>query len=317
MKIWIDIVTPADVSLFNQIIKDNPQHDYVITARVGDGYCELVELLDYYGIKYYTIGRFGKDRFDKLIAHADRIKDLAYFITDYKIDLAINLINADQTRVAFGLGIPVYTINDMPYINNELTPQTKLTYPLANKFITPFYSKFETPYKFNFLLQQLWLVDDKDIPKFEDKENNIVFRDEEYNSSYYNFSNNNIDYFREIYNAFKDEFTYYYIPRYKDKTYEFAITIDKAQDIKPLLKKAKYVIGGGGTINIEALYYNCSVISFRRFKTEYDILLQSSIFYTRDVKEMIDIIANNKKKENMLHSIKVNKQELYKLLDLA
>ncbi len=315
MKIWIDIVTPADVSLFNQVIKDNSQHDYIITARVGDGYTELIELLDFYGIKYYTIGRFGKTKFDKLIAHADRIKELAYFIADFDIDLAINLINPDQTRVAFGLGIPVYSINDMPYINNKLTPQAKLTYSIADKFIVPFYSKFETPYKFNFLLQQLWLVDDKDIPMFDEKSNIIVFRDEEYNASYYTFDNN-IDFFTEIYKVFKHEFIYYYIPRYKDKKYDFAITLKKAQDIRPLLKRAKFVIGGGGTINIEALYYNCTVISFRRFKTEYDQFLQQSIFYTRNVNEMIDIIANDKRLPNILHNIAVNKTELYKLLDL-
>ena len=309
MKIWIDITTPADVSLFNTVMQDNPQHEYIVTSRVGDGYTELIELLDHYKIKYYTIGRYGTNKFDKLVAYADRIKELAYFINEQKIDLAINLIGVDATRVAYGLGIPVYTINDMPYIGNNLTPQAKLTAPISTKYIVPFYSKFETPYKFNFFMQQLWLK-----PISNNKSNIIIYRD---NASYYDYNQKQEDYLEAIYKAFGKEFIYYNIPRYKhSKKYDFAINLEKATDIRPLLAQAKYVIGGGGTINIEALYYNCTVISIRRFKTEYDEALQDSIFYTRDKDEIIDIIKSKKTLPNKLQKIKVDKKEFYQMLDL-
>ena len=185
--IWFDLVTPKSVLFFIPIIKEIKKRGkkVLITAREGNGYSEVVELLRLYNMDFVNRGEFGGANLkDKLHASIERQKALMEFVTSYDIDRLVCLCSVDANRVAFGLGIPVINFYDIPlsdYKTNfkKALPQARLTLPLSSKVFKPFvvpdeiFLRFsldeEQIFDYNFIDPLIWLKDFKADFKYVEK----------------------------------------------------------------------------------------------------------------------------------------------------
>jgi predicted glycosyltransferase/mRNA-degrading endonuclease toxin of MazEF toxin-antitoxin module len=321
--IWFDLVTPKSVLFFKPMIDElkKRNQNILVTAREGNGYSEVVELLKLYNIEFFNRGTFGGGNLkDKLHASIERQKALMEFITLYDVQKLVCLSSVDAVRVAFGLGLPVINFYDIPlsdYKTNfkKALPQARLTIPLASKMFKPFVVPDEVIERFglekeqiieyNFIDPLIWLKDfkfDKDyVDNFYQGYNidrnkfTIVIREEEYKSSYvdkkYPFLYEVIP---EIYEKFNVNIIV--IPRYESnylkKEFPFAYVIDEKIKLQHLLKDVDLFIGGGGTINTESCFLGTQTISTRSFISHYDKwqIDNNLMFWTNNKKELIALI---------------------------
>lgn len=299
--IWFDLVTPKSVLFFIPIIKEieNRGKKVLITAREGNGYSEVVELLRLYDMEFVNRGEFGGACLkDKLHASIERQKALMEFVTLYDIDRLVCLCSVDANRVAFGLGIPVVNFYDIPlsdYKTNfkRALPQARLTLPLSTKVFKPFvvpneiFLRFsldeEQIFDYDFIDPLIWLKDFKSDFSYVEKilkpysldlsKPLIVIREEEYKSSYvdkkYPILYECLENIKELTDA-----NIVIIPRYESeylrKEFPFSIVLEEKVIIQHLLAFADLFIGGGGTLNTEACYFNTPTISTRSFICHYD-----------------------------------------------
>ena len=299
--IWFDLVTPKSVLFFIPIRKEieNRGRKVLITAREGDGYSEVVELLRLYNIEFVNRGEFGGACLkDKLHASIERQKALMEFVTLYDIDRLVCLCSVDANRVAFGLGIPVVNFYDIPlsdYKTNfkKALPQARLTLPLSTKVFKPFvvpdeiFLRFsldeEQIFDYNFIDPLIWLKDFRPDFSYVEKilepyhldlsQKMIIIREEEYKSSYVDKKYPILyEVLEEIYE--KTNANIIIIPRYESaylkKEFPFATILDKKVVVQHLLYYADLFIGGGGTLNTEACFLNTPTISTRSFICHYD-----------------------------------------------
>ena len=299
--IWFDLVTPKSVLFFIPIIKEieNRGRQVLVTAREGQGYSEVVELLNLYDISFFNRGEFGGASLrDKLHASIERQKALMEFVTLYDIDRLVCLCSVDANRVAFGLGMPIVNFYDIPLSDHtenfkKALPQARLTLPLSSKVIKPFvvpddiFRRFsldyEMIYSYNFIDPLIWLKDFK--PSFDEVKSilskyeidydkpMIVIREEEYKASYVDKQ------YPILYESLKEikkqnSANIIIIPRYESeylkKQFPFAYVIEEKVVIQHLLAYADLFIGGGGTLNTEACYFGTPTISTRSFISHYD-----------------------------------------------
>jgi len=299
--IWFDLVTPKSVLFFKPIIEElkNRGKKVLITAREGNDYKEVVDLLKLYNLEFTNRGEFGGgDLKDKLKASINRQKELMEFISEFNIEKLVCLSSVDAVRVAFGLGIPVYNFYDIPlsdYKTNfkKALPQARLTIPLATKMFKPFVVPDEVILRFglereqiieyNFIDPLIWLKDFKfdknyveEIYKRYNIDRNkftILVREEEYKASYVNkkypFLYEALSIIYKKFNA-----NIIIIPRYESeylkKEFPFAYVIEEKIILQHLLKDVDLFIGGGGTINTEACFLGTPTISTRSFISHYD-----------------------------------------------
>ncbi len=315
--IWFDLVTPKSVLFFIPIIKEIKKRGkkVLITAREGNGYSEVVELLRLYNMDFVNRGEFGGANLkDKLHASIERQKALMEFVTSYDIDRLVCLCSVDANRVAFGLGIPVINFYDIPlsdYKTNfkKALPQARLTLPLSSKVFKPFvvpdeiFLRFsldeEQIFDYNFIDPLIWLKDFKADFKYVEKilepynldlsKKLIIIREEEYKSSYVDKKFPILyEVLEEIYNTINSNIII--IPRYestylKDE-FPFAVVLEEKVVIQHLLSYADLFIGGGGTLNTEACFFNTPTISTRSFICHYDkYQIDNNLMYWVNTKE--------------------------------
>ncbi len=299
--IWFDLVTPKSVLFFIPMIKEIEKQGrkVLITAREGAGYSEVVELLRLYDMEFVNRGEFGGAGLkDKLHASIERQKALMEFVTLYEIDRLVCLCSVDANRVAFGLGIPVINFYDIPlsdYQTNfrKALPQARLTLPLSSKVFKPFvvpeeiFLRFsldeEQIFDYEFIDPLIWLKDFKPDFSYVEKvltpfqldltKPLIVIREEEYKSSYVDKK------YPILYEALEEikeqtDGNIIIIPRYESeylkREFPFATVLEEKVIIQHLLAFADLFIGGGGTLNTEACYFNTPTISTRSFICHYD-----------------------------------------------
>ncbi|RDX35493.1 DUF354 domain-containing protein [Arcobacter sp. HD9-500m-PIT-SAG03] len=333
--IWFDLVTPKSVLFFIPIIQEieNRGRKVLITAREGDGYSEVVELLRLYKIDFVNRGEFGGACLkDKLHASIERQKSLMEFVTLYDIDRLICLCSVDANRVAFGLGIPIVNFYDIPlsdYTTNfkKALPQARLTIPLSTKVFKPFVVPDEIFLRFSLDKEQIntydfidpliWLKDFKPDFQYVQKilepynlnlsKPLIVIREEEYKASYVDKK------YPILYDALKEIKSIsggniILIPRYESKYLEeqfpFTTVLKEKSIIQHLLAYANLFIGGGGTLNTEACYFNTPTISTRSFICHYDkYQIDNKLMVWVNTKEELliqvkKLLSKNKKIEN-------------------
>lgn len=299
--IWFDLVTPKSVLFFIPIIKDieNRGRKVLITAREGEGYSEVVELLRLYNMEFINRGEFGGAELrDKLHASIERQKALMEFVTLYNIDRLVCLCSVDANRVAFGLGIPVINFYDIPLSDYQTNfkralPQARLTLPLSTKVFKPFvvpneiFMRFsldeEQIFDYDFIDPLIWLKEFKADFSYVEKilkpynldlsKPLIVIREEEYKSSYVDKK------YPILYEVLEDiksltNSNIIIIPRYESeylkKEFPFATILEEKVIIQHLLAFANVFIGGGGTLNTESCFFNTPTISTRSFICHYD-----------------------------------------------
>lgn len=297
--IWFDLVTPKSVLFFRRIIEaiKDQGHTVLVTAREGQDYSEVVELLRLYGIEFVNLGEFGGAGLkNKLSASLERQKDLMEFIAEHPIRRLVCLCSVDANRIAFGLGIPIVNFYDIPLSDCEenfrrALPQARLTLPLSSCVIKPFvvpddiFRRFslesEQIHNYRFIDPVIWLEDFVYDPDYVDtllepfgidrSRPLIVIREEEYKASYVSKQ------YPILYEAMEELSALgnlLIIPRYEagylKEQFPYACVLDHKVVIQHLLKECDLFIGGGGTINTEACYFGSPTISTRSFVSHYD-----------------------------------------------
>ncbi|MEM3386779.1 MAG: DUF354 domain-containing protein [Nitrososphaerales archaeon] len=133
MKVWIDILTPKQALFFTPLAEElrNRGHKVILTTR---HYPEVEGVLHILGVEAEVIGRHGGETLlGKLEASAERIWKLAAYISEQAPEVAVCFASPESARVAFGLGIPLFCVNDSPHSEKV----ARLTIPLATTLLTP------------------------------------------------------------------------------------------------------------------------------------------------------------------------------------
>ncbi len=315
--IWFDLVTPKSVLFFRPFIREIESRGIkvLVSAREGEGYTEVVDLLNLCQIEFVNRGTFGGANLgDKLKASIHRQLQLMEFLEEHDIKKLICLCSVDANRVAFGLGIPIVNFYDIPLSDyrtdfTKALPQARLTLPLSKKAFRPYmvpheiFERFgltdEQIFKYNFLDVKAWLHDFK--PSYDmysailraydcDLEKPvIIIREEEFKASYvhkkYPILYEGLDVLKDRIDA-----NFVIIPRYEPEPliemFPYAKVLKEKLVIQHLLAFCDLFIGGGGTINSEACYFGTPTISTRSFVSHYDkMLINEGLMVKVDTKE--------------------------------
>jgi predicted glycosyltransferase len=277
-------------------------HEVLVTAREGEGYREVVDLLNLYQIKFVNRGFFGGAKLgDKLKASIHRQLALMEYVEKCNITKLVCLCSVDANRVAFGLGIPIINFYDIPLSDHtanfkKALPQARLTLPLSTKAFRPYmvpqeiFERFSMEsdqiFSYQFLDVVAWLHDFVPDRKFFDdfitsfgldkNKKTIVVREEEFKASYVHKK------YPILYDGLKiihDKLdpNIIIIPRYEHEPlqvlFPYAVVLEEKMIVQHLLAYADLFIGGGGTLNSEACFFGTPTISTRSFISHYDKLL--------------------------------------------
>jgi len=329
--ILFDITVPQRVLFFKNIIKK--LNNVIVTTRGGEGYKEVLELLNLHKIPYILIGKYGGNSLEgKLKTSIKRQDELIEIIKKYNIKTVVSGSVVDASRVGFGLGLKVVNINDMPVKSyrfkcENIEPVTRLTAPLSSVLFKPFVVPDEIFEKlgvcniktYNFLDPLIWLKDFKvnknyvksEIPQIDESKPIVVVREEEFKASYVK---KKYPFLYEVIEELQNwDINLVIVPRYESKylkeKFKRAIVLDKAIILQHLLAKTSLFIGGGGTINIEATYFGVPVISTRSFISHYDKFLIDNglMWHSNNKEEILDLAkkligVNNKAKAKEVYS---------------
>ncbi len=267
MRLWFDILTPKQVNLFKPVIDELRDHEILCTSRA---FRETMELARIKGLELEIIGNYGSTLYDKLLISAGRIHKLAKLMNEYKPDKLVTFSSPDACRVAFGLKIPILSLNDSPHAEAVC----KLTIPLVDKLMHPWIIPKGEFMKYGIDEQKLiaykaldpsvWIKPTINNGKF------ILFRLEESRASYINDVRS--------YELLKRlaEYNIIVLARYEeqiDAIKNLGINVfDDVIDATQLLSDASLFIGSGGTMNCEAallgipnIIYNMKYIHVNRY----------------------------------------------------
>jgi predicted glycosyltransferase len=287
--LWFDLGTPKSVLFFKPLIErltergDAP----LVTSRGGAAYGEIATLLDVHDMDAVSVGEYGGDSLVvKLEASLTRQRRLLDLIGGNRIDRLVCLCNVDSCRVAFGLGIPVVNFCDLPTRGDgePLTAVARLTLPLSAKILHPFVvpQTIFTPFlgrddvvRYDFLDPILYLRNQTPNRALVDElpldatKKTVCFREEEEMASYV------MEDQTWVFDALNGiDANIIAIPRYgSDRIRQLlpgAVVMDQGVELSAVLPFADLMVGGGGTINIEAAYWGTPVVSTRSFISHYD-----------------------------------------------
>jgi hypothetical protein len=270
MRIVFDLTTPKQVTFFRPMISRLKEKGCLISVVTRD-YKELNLLIRNFCINAKVLGKHGgSTRLGKLKSYTERVRLLSHYFDSIAPDVVVTLSNAESSRAAFGLSIPVVCFNDFP----ESEAVCKLTLPLASRVCAPWiipqkeFVKYgvssEKIFYYNALDPVVWLKGYKvdksylDRLKIDSQKPLVVCRETEWQSAYVS-----TDLIGKVVEELKNKHPAWQIiniPRYK--THRF-------YDTPSLLANANLFIGGGGTMCIEAAYYGTPVIATRPIECHY------------------------------------------------
>jgi len=133
LRLWIDVMTPKQARVFSRVYKEasNRGHEVLVTAR---DHGETSEILEMESVPHIVLGRHGgAELHSKLKAYAERALLLADAVIEFEPDVLISLSSPEAVRVAFGLGIPIVSMNDTPHS----TFVGRLALPLSDRIVYP------------------------------------------------------------------------------------------------------------------------------------------------------------------------------------
>jgi len=335
--IWIDIATPKYALFFSKMIPllKNKGYEILVTTRYSENYTEAKSILDLNNIEYVVLGSYGgNDLKGKFLSRLDRQKDIVnLFDKDGYPKFLITGAVVDSVQTAYGLGIPVVNIYDTPAttfpndtsIPKNLTPVSRLTLPYSTLFFYPFIipsEVFDTLgidsdkiISYDFIDVCLWMDTIKkegknDFRKTYNLDLNkptIMIREEEYKAHYVK---EQLPTLYELIYKLKDmDLNIVIMPRYEKEHLERDFS-SFATILQDKLKPEEYYpfidlfVGGGGTMNLESIYYGIPTISTRSIWLIHDqYLIKNNLMHWTDcsnhalelVKELIGTRVDAKK----------------------
>ena len=292
--IWIDVVNQPHVRFWRRFLHFY-KGDVLITVRKKGN---LVEMAKLFLGDVLTVGRWGENSLDKLLAFAERVKELTGLVQG-KVNLALSKASPELARVAFGLGIKSIIAND-----NDLPPYTvsKLTFPLASLILIPecyrgptfkvkerrFSGTFEVSHVLDYLERG-------PIKEFE-MEEYIVARPPP-KAFYLDMPT---DWFIKLVRKISKELRLkvVYLPREGERPKDFIIP-DSVIDGIDLINKSALVLGAGGTMTREAALLGKPTISLFPLQGPCvtNVLLKEGLLIRRDPSLSVERVKNLMKEE--------------------
>jgi predicted glycosyltransferase len=285
LSVWVDYLTPKQVLFFGSVTEKLENYGFEI-LRTSRNYSEVTRMLDLTGTKAEIIGQHGGSSLKgKLIASAERIIELSKYISTKKIACALGFASPELSRVALGLAIPHFTVNDSPH---SIAVARLTSPPLSEKLFTPEQIPLSAwlsigvpqdkiiqyngldPIAWlkgfkpnNHVVEELGLNQDRPI---------VVARTEEKKASYMlDLDPSQISILVPIIKKVSEEYPEFQvvvIPRYDKQYLELRKALgkdinilDKAIDGASLLAFSSLFIGAGGTMNAEAALLGVPTIS--------------------------------------------------------
>ncbi|PAF43018.1 DUF354 domain-containing protein [Helicobacter sp. 11S03491-1] len=306
--IWLDIIDPKYVLFFHSLIPKLKQLDKIlITTRKSEGYNECAKLLEIFDIENIPVGGYGGETLlGKFHSRLQRQEGfLKIFEKTQLPKLFITGASVDGTQTAYGLGIPIIQFSDTPlrddyFALEKITLLSRLTLPLSSLIFRPFivpevcYTSLGIASKniisYDFIDVALWLNDLKPAKDFREKyaipttRPTILVREEEYKAHYVDKKLSVI--YESIYllNTCIDA-NIVIMPRYESDILkkEFGnlknvFIIEEKLFPNQFYPFIDILIGGGGTMNLEACYLGIPTISTRSLFLFHDrYLLDNSL----------------------------------------
>ena len=305
LSVWVDYLTPKQVLFFRSITEKLEKDGFEI-IRTTREYSEVIRMLELTGTEARIIGRHGgRSLKGKLIASAERIIELAKYISTRKIACALGFASPELSRVALGLAIPHFTVNDSPH---SIAVARLTSPPLSERLFTPEQIPISAWLKIgvpqdqitqyngldpiawlkgfspnNHIIEELGLNQDRPI---------IVARTEEKKASYLlDLDPRQISIIVPIIKKISQEypgFQIVVIPRYDKQYLELRkvlggeiVVLDKAIDGASLLTFSSLFIGAGGTMNAEAALLGVPTISCYPKETTHveQFLIQEGVIH--------------------------------------
>ncbi|WP_455949395.1 DUF354 domain-containing protein [Helicobacter pullorum] len=328
-RIWIDVATPKYALFFSLMTKELKRRGYevLVTTRYAPNYTEAKEILELHKIPHIVLGEYGGatllEKFEARIFRQKEILDL-FKVRGFPKVLICGAV-VDSVQVAYGIGIPVVNIYDAPavsephdsYRNQELTAVARLTLPFSKIFFYPFIFPKELILRFAlddnqiqsypFIDVALWInkiqKDSKNDFRIryglDIKKPTILIREEEYKAHYVK---EKIPTIYEVIPLLKEEMdaNLVIMPRYEKERLKkdfggIATILEEKLKPEEFYPFIDLFIGGGGTMNLEAVCYGIPTISTRSIWMLYDYYLVQNglMFWTQDCKDILEIAKEN------------------------
>ena len=131
MRVWIDVMTPKQATMFGFIAKYLIErgHEVLFTAREYESTVGAARRL---GIEVHVVGKYAEgEPVDKVVADAEREAGLARLVWDFRPDVLIAYPDPPAAKVAYGLSINYVALTDSPH---AVIP-SRLALPLARAII--------------------------------------------------------------------------------------------------------------------------------------------------------------------------------------
>ena len=277
MKIWIDILTPKQLLFSEPMVEElRKKHNVLCTSR---SYDEVLKLAKIRNFDLVYVGKYGgSEKYGKLEASTNRIKELSLLIDKFSPELAISFCSPEAARVSFGMGIKHIAFCDSPHANAVM----KLTLPLIQKLLIPWiipkkeFSKYGIdakniiPYRaIDAYVTIKRSINRKDpLPFKNNHKKNILIRVEEEQAAYIQKSRKIIPIINEVINEFDGE-NIVILGRYSEQIKNLrklfgkkAKVLKMSFDGKYLLNNTHVFLGSGGTMTAESALLGVPTISY-------------------------------------------------------
>lgn len=323
--IWIDVATPKYAMFFTIMIKELQKRGYevLVTTRYAPNYTEAKEILELHKIPHIVLGEYGGasllEKFEARIFRQKEILDLFKVRGMPKVLLSGCVV--DSVQLGFGIGIPIINFSDTPAfdkvdyfgIPRNLSIVSKLTMPFSKLCFYPFVLPMELMLRFAldesqivpypFIDVALWINKIKKDSKndfrirygLDTLKPTILVREEEYKAHYVK---EQIPIIYEAIPLLKKEIDANIIimPRYeKDRLKrdfgEVATILEEKLKPEEFYPFIDLFIGGGGTMNLEAICYGIPTISTRSIWLIHDqyLIKHKLMFWSQNCKEILEI----------------------------
>jgi predicted glycosyltransferase len=302
LRIWFDILTPKQVMFFKRAVHVLRQsgHEVLCTSRE---YREAVALARIKGLDLAIVGRHGgADRYGKLVAGAERIKELAGAVKTFEPDVALTFSSPEGARVAFGLGLPHIGFNDSPHADAV----ARLTVPLMSRLLCPWVIPYPAWTRFGISRRDIaryraldpaaWLKHESPAGEKEEKKT-VLIRLEESKASYIADKRlGSAALVDAAVDGLSKDADVVILCRYgdqidyaKERYGQGARVIEEVVDGVALIKSADLFIGAGGTMSAEAALLGVPTISVApvRFYVEDYLARSGLLLRTRDQRTLV------------------------------
>lgn len=270
MRIWYDACTGKHVRYGVAIAKRlrEDEHEVIMTTRKHP---DTLPVANFLNEKVIVVGKYNpKSLLSRLKAGVNRQLLFCRIFGENPPDIAISHGSVDQTRVAFGLGIPIITTIDA--IHAEAV--NRLTLPLADYIVASkaipeknlkVYNIKGEIIGFNGVDEVAWIKDFKPSVKYDFKRPFIVVREVEGRAAYVEEKFSLIAIAKKL--ATLGEVVY--LSRYRKKAVKGLIVPKDFVDSASLAAQADLFVGVGGTITREAALQGTPAIIVNFFHKQY------------------------------------------------